>query len=184
MINEIPFTKRPLAITDLEMTGLDADVHEIIEIGLVVVNQETMEITDELDIKVKPEHIETADPGALAINGYRAEDWTNAVSLTEAIQQFADKTHNAAFSAYNVTFDWAFLERAFKKTNVKNTMDYHRIDIPSIAWALLRNKNVNQIKLSALCRYFGIPEEPKVHRGINGARLGYEVLKKLLTLDG
>ncbi|MBX4211409.1 MAG: 3'-5' exonuclease [Candidatus Yanofskybacteria bacterium] len=181
---DISFLKRPLAITDLEMTGLDVDTHEIIEIGLVVVNQETLEIQDELDIKVRPEHIQTADPEALVVNGYREEDWRDAISQKEGFERYIEKTNGAVFSAWNIAWDWNFLMRALKQQGLKHTMDYHLIDLPSIAWAKLRGKGLEQMRLSALCRYFGIPEEPKEHRAINGARTAYEVLKKLLTYEG
>ncbi len=176
------FFKRPIAVTDLEMTGLDPNVHEIIEIGLLVVNQETMEITDTLDVKVRPEHIETADQQALAINGYKPEQWSDALPLKDALEQYAAKTKGAIFSAFNVYFDWAFLWEGFRKTGVRHSMDYHQIDVPSIAWAKLRNTGIEVVRLSALCRYFGIPEEPKEHRAINGARAAHEVLRRLLDL--
>jgi len=179
---ETPFFKRPLAITDLEMTGLDADIHEIIEIGLVVINQDTLEIIDTLDVKVKPEHIETAAPDALAVNGYKEEDWKDAASLYDAMVQYNQKTPNAVFAGWNITFDWAFMEKAFKKTGIRHTMEYHRIDILSFAWGKLRNRGLDQIRLSAICRYFGIEEEPKQHRAINGAMKAYEVLQKLLAM--
>lgn len=175
------FFEYPLAITDLEMTGLDSTKHEIVEMGLVVVDQKTWEVTDTLDLKVKPDHLETADPEALVVNGYRTEDWQDAVDLKTAVEQYVAKTKNAVFCAYNITFDWAFLEAAFKKTGIKDTMDYHRIDIPSIAWAKMQGKGASQVRLSSMARYFGIPEEPKVHRAINGAMLAYEVLKRLIA---
>lgn len=56
------------------------------------------------------------------------------------------------------------------------------IDIPSIAWIKLRFKNIAKVRLSILCKYFGIVPEPEVHRAVNGAKLGHEVLKKLLEL--
>ena len=177
------FFKRLIAVTDLEMTGLNPDTHEIIEVGLVLADHETWEIADTLDLKVKPEHPETADPSALKVNGYRAEDWQDAVPLKEALEQYASKTKGAIFCAHNIAFDWAFLDKAFRKTGVKHEMDYHQIDVPSIAWAKLRHTGIGMIRLSALCRYFGIPEEPPQHRAINGARVAYEVLKRLASAE-
>lgn len=181
--SDFPFFKRPLAITDLEMTGLDSDIHEIIEIGLVVVDQDALEVLDTLSVKIKPEHIETATPEALAVNGYKPEDWQDAISLKDAMEQYSQKTQNAVFAGWNITFDWAFMEKAFKKTGIKQTMDYHRIDILSFAWGKLRKRGLDQVRLSSICRYFGIEEEPKQHRAINGAIKAHEVLKKLAELS-
>jgi DNA polymerase-3 subunit epsilon len=179
---DLNFFERPIAITDLEMTGLDPDIHEIIEIGLVVVRQDTFEIIDTLDIKVRPERIETADPAAIKVAGYKSEEWGDAVSLKEALMLYAEKTKDAVFCAQTINNDWAFLSRAFKSTDVQHSMDYHMIDIPSIAWEKLRGKGVDKVRLGSMAQYFGIPREPEVHRAMNGAKLAYEVLKKLISL--
>lgn len=172
--------KRNFAITDLETTGLDPSRHEIIEIGLVVVRQRDFKIIDRLSVKVKPRHIETAIKEALGINGYTREGWRNAISLTRAMEQYSRKTRNAIFVAHNVTFDWSFIGEAFKKTRTRNLMDYHRIDLFSVAWAKLeRLKKLKKFRGSELCKFLGIPEEPEPHSAINGAWVAYEILKKL-----
>jgi len=102
-------------MTDLETSGDVFGVHEILEIGLVVFDQNTLEIIDTLNIKTKPLNIENAVPEAMVANGYKEEDWQDAVSLKEAIQQYADKTRDAIFCAYNATFDWGFMNDAFRE---------------------------------------------------------------------
>ncbi len=179
-MTEINFFQRPIAITDLEMTGLDPHSHEIIEIGLIVVRQPDLKIIDTLDIKVRPEHIETATPEALKVNGYRAEDWTEAIPLSGALELYAQKTAGAIFCAQTINNDWPFLAEGFYKTGVRHSMDYHMIDIPSIAWIKLRFADIEKVRLSALCKYFDIVPEPEIHRAMNGAKLGHEVLKKLI----
>ena len=73
---------RNIAIVDLETTGLDEQLHEIIEVGMVVVNQKTLEIIDTLDMKVRPTHPETASAKALEVNGYNEEDWIDSRPIT------------------------------------------------------------------------------------------------------
>ena len=43
------------------------------------------------------------------------------------------------FVGHNVAFDVGFLESAFNKTKIVNTMHYHRLDTIAIAWAKLHN---------------------------------------------
>ena len=174
------FFKRPLAITDVETTGLDVRRHEIIEIGLVLVDQKTFEIVDTLDIKVAPTHIETADPKSFLISGFRSDHWTEATPLKEAMEQYSAKTEGSVFASWNITFDWQFIEEAFRTTGVHDGMDYHRIDIPSIAWLKFRDKGLERVRLSEICKLLGIEPEPLPHRAINGAMKAYEVLKKLI----
>lgn len=173
---------RPIAITDVETSGLDEDSHEILEIGLVVFDQQSLEIISTLDFKVIPEHIETATEFALEINGYNEEDWKDAVSLNIVMAEFATLTQNAIFCAHNITFDWKFISRAFKKTGVVDLMDYHRIDLFTIAWEKLRTSGLKKLNMNEVAKHLGIPEEPVPHRAINGAMTEYEIFKALLAL--
>lgn len=170
--------ERKIAMTDLETSGDVFGVHEILEIGLVLFNPTTFEILDSYNQKVKPTSIENAVPAALARNGFKEECWQDAVSLKEAMQIYAEKTKDAIFCAYNATFDWGFINDAFRKTGVENKMDYHRLDLLSIAWAkgLVKNEKWN---LTTACEIFGVSPEPEVHRAINGAMVDYELFKKL-----
>ncbi len=173
--------QRPLAITDIETTGLDAQIHEIIEIGLIVVNQRTLRVLDKFESRVSPTYIETAIPKALEINGYNEKDWENTPTLKEVMKTYAKKTESAIFLAHNITHDWSFIQEAFKKTEVENLMDYHRIDLLTLAWSKVSKlPNLTKLRLSDMCKYFGIPTEPEPHRAINGAQKELEVLKKLL----
>lgn len=174
---------RPIAFTDVETTGLDASRHEIIELGLVVIDQKTLSIIDALDLKIAPEHIETASPKALEINGYAPADWEGATSLDAAMRAYSDKTAEAMFSAHNITFDWAFISTAFTKTGTSNHMDYHRLDLLTMAWFALRNRGAEKLNLNAVAKFLGVPEEPLPHRAINGALLGYQVFCKLVKLE-
>jgi len=172
--------ERPIAITDVETTGLDFAIQEIIEIGLVVINQKTLEIIDTLDIKVKPEHIETADEFALKINGYNETDWKDALTLKEAMSIYGQKTKGAIFCAHNVTFDWSFIFEAFKKTGIENQMDHHRIDLFTMIWMKFRNSSFGKFNLNEVAKRLGVPEEPMPHRAINGTMTAYEIYKKLV----
>jgi oligoribonuclease (3'-5' exoribonuclease) len=49
-----------LAFIDIETTGLNLINNEIIEIGCVITTPK-LEIIEEFEIKIKPEHIENAD---------------------------------------------------------------------------------------------------------------------------
>ena len=173
--------ERPIAITDVETTGLDPTIQEIVEIGLVVVNQQTLEMLDTLDVKVRPEHLETADKRALELNGYNEADWQNALTLQAAMSLYSDKTKDAIFCAHNVTFDWSFILEAFKKTYVKNQMDYHRVGLFTMAWMRLRNSGLEKFNMNEVAKYLGIAEEPMPHRAINGAMTAYEIYKRLVS---
>ena len=179
------FLQKYLAITDLETTGLDFDAQEIIEIGALLVEQKNMEALATFEVKVAPTHLETANPESLVVAGFRPEDWQGAIPLKEALEQYVTFLNGkeAVFTAWNPTFDWAFMQLAFKKTGVKNPFDYHHYDIWTASAELLKNKtDVAKLKLSYLNKYFGTPPDPLPHRALNGANAAYELLKKLRGL--
>jgi DNA polymerase III alpha subunit (gram-positive type) len=173
---------RPIAITDLETSGDIPISHEILEIGLILFDPKTFKILDTLDIRVKPTHIETALPIALAVNTFNEKDWENAVSLDVAMQMYSNKTKGAIFCAFNNTFDWPFMQEAFRTTGVKNEMDYHRLDVLTMAWDK-GLKNQQSWSLKNTCKWLEVQTEPEPHSAFKGVGVIFEVFKKLNPLS-
>ena len=174
--------ERNLAITDVETTGLDWHVHEILEIGVLIVDQNTFEVLDEFETKVRPEHIETADERSLEIAGYSDIDWEGALPIKEAMRRYADKVEGCIFLAHPMTVDFSFIDLSFNKSGVPNPMHYHQLDLFSMAWALKKeDERLPKVTLHELTKYFDLPSEPTPHRALNGARLALEILKRLVA---
>ncbi|MEK7587031.1 MAG: 3'-5' exonuclease [Patescibacteria group bacterium] len=179
--------KHNLAFIDLETTGLDPMVHEIIEIGGIVARQISragrgakLEIVEEFEFKIKPEHLELAEPEALRINGYNEMEWLFAPDLKKVLETVSGKLKDSVMVAQNVTFDWSFLNQAFKKTGLKNPMHYHKLDLISLAFAkLYDNERLERFSLQALSEHFGIKNE-KAHTALADIRVTVEIYKKLL----
>lgn len=176
--------QQPLAFIDVETTGLDNETAEIIELGVVIAKMKEGELVviDQLDLKIRPDHLETADSAALRINGYNEADWLFAVTLPDAMKTFAEKTAGAIFVAHNLTFDYGFIERAFKVTGVENKMHYHKLDTITLAFAtLIDDAEMNRYSLKALNEHYGI-ENKKAHSAFADAYATYELFKKLLNI--
>lgn len=173
---------RKIAMTDLETSGDIFGVHEILEIGLVLFDPQTLEILDSYNRKVKPNHIENAKQAALDYNGYNEKDWREAVSLEEAIGEYAKRAGEGIFCAYNATFDWGFINQAFLKVGLENPMstfeNHDRLDLLSIAWQA-GLKNEDSWSLKRACETFGVEPEPEPHNALNGAMTAYKLFKKL-----
>lgn len=178
-----------LAFIDAECTGLDVEWHELIEIGCVLARQipregkgPDLEVIEEFDFKIKPVHIETADPIALQINGYNEADWASAMDLKQALIILAEKTTDAIMVGHNVAFDHAFIEKAYEENAMKNTMHYHKLDTISLAYAKLYDKmEIEKFSLRSLCEYFGI-ENKRAHTALSDARATFELYKHLLIV--
>lgn len=190
---------RLLAITDVETTGLneyrlcdDCDAihathfepwHEICEIGLVLINQRSLEIVTSRNWKVKVGHPERISPEARKVNGYNETDWKDASHLREVLKEYAFVTKDAVFASHT-WFDWMMMKAAATKEGVPLQLDYHRLDLWTYAVARLDVLGVelDSYRLSEISKYLGVGEEPMPHRAINGAMKAYEVYKALRSL--
>jgi len=113
--------ERPIAVIDIETTGDNPVIHEIIEIGLILINPKTLQLLEKWTTKVKPTHIETALAVALKCNGYHEREWEGAPFLGEAMKIFSAKTKGAIFCSYNLSFDWSFISQAFAKKQCRKS---------------------------------------------------------------
>lgn len=173
--------KHNLAFIDIETTGLDVIKHEIIEIGCVITTPK-FKVIEKFELKIKPEHIENADPVALKVNHYEKIDWIHASPLEDAMKILSLKTKDCIMIGQNVSFDSGFLEYNFTKLGLKNSMHYHKLDTISIAWAKLHRKSsVTHFSLRELCKYFDIKNEHP-HSALSDAYATFELYKKLMGL--
>lgn len=170
-----------LCIFDCETSGLDPNIHEILEIGFIIADSETLKEYGRFNFKIKPEHIETAHPKALEVNGYTKKDWRKAISIREALSFFAKATDGCHFMAHNVTFDWKFIEYNLDDLGIPHGLDYHKLDTLSMCYARIPHHKVTSWKLKTICTFLDIPPEPTIHRALNGAECAYQVYKKLMT---
>lgn len=167
-----------LLITDFETTGLDPQIHEIVEIGAILCAADTMEIYWEHEVKLKPTRIEVAQPRALEINGYNEKDWRQALSFEKGFTEFASRLDDTmVLTGQNVWFDLGFLLEGLKQTGLRNPLDYHRLDLASMTFPFL--PGTPELSMSKTSLLFGVPTEPSIHRAINGARTAYNMLKSV-----
>ncbi|KKS24419.1 MAG: Exonuclease RNase T and DNA polymerase III [Candidatus Nomurabacteria bacterium GW2011_GWC2_41_8] len=173
--------KHNFAFIDIETTGLDVINHEIIEIGCVLTTPE-LQVIEEFEMKIKPEHLENADQVSLKISHYDENLWTNASTLKKAIKTLSKKVQDAIMVGQNVAFDSGFLEHAFSKTGVKNSMHYHKLDTLAIAWAKFhQDTSFEHFSLREMCERFGIKNE-RSHTALSDARATFELYKKLMSI--
>lgn len=177
-----------LAFIDTETTGTDADKHEIIELACIIVRQverpgkgPKIEIVEECEWKIKPEHLELAEEAALRVNGYNEVDWMFAVSRKNAMEEFAKKTQSCSFVSHNLVFDYAFVQKAFEETGVENRMHYAKLDTISIAFARLYDApKADKFSLRYLCELLKV-ENTKAHTALADTKALVDVYRKLMS---
>jgi DNA polymerase III epsilon subunit-like protein len=176
-----------LAFIDTETTGTDPEKHEIIELAVIIARQvpregrgPKLEIIEECEWKIKPEHIERAEEQALRVNGYNEVDWMFAVDRKKAMEEFAKKTQSCSFVSHNLVFDYAFVMKAFEETNVDSQMHYAKIDTISLAFGRLYDApQADKFSLRYLCELLKV-ENSKAHTALADTRALVEVYKKLM----
>jgi DNA polymerase-3 subunit epsilon len=157
------YSERPLAIVDLETTGLDASIHEILDMAVLIVDQKTLKITDRYSSRIKPRHIKRAARRALEVVGYSPRLWQTAVGLETALHIINEKAKGAILCSTNIYLARSFLDAAFKRCGVEDSTSYHH----------------PRLTLDALCAYHGIASQPLPRRAREGARTQLAILQAL-----
>ena len=126
---------------DVETTGLDHTIHEIISIAIIAENSKTGNILGEFDRKIKPMSIGSAEPKALEINGYNLEGWKDAVEpsldIAETIAGLLDHEDCGLWVGHNPYFDKRFIDAFLRKYGDGSKLDYMpMLDTRQVAMAL------------------------------------------------
>jgi DNA polymerase-3 subunit epsilon len=173
------YSERPLAIVDLETTGLDASIHEILDMAVLIVDQKTLKITDRYSSRIKPRHIKRAARRALEVVGYSPRLWQTAVGLETALHIINEKAKGAILCSTNIYLARSFLDAAFKRCGVEDSTSYHHLDLMSVAWTRSSEWKLPRLTLDALCAYHGIASQPLPRRAREGARTQLAILQAL-----
>lgn len=164
--------KKPQAFIDVETTGLDPSKHEIIEFAAICGPQRW-------SFKIQPEHLATAEPEALRVNGFKEEYWLQALSKVQAAEQINQILDGCILIGHNIKFDLSFLNALLQETNVKSKLGRHTVDTVSLAYEHLVPLGLKSLSLKKVCTFLQIPEEPKKHTALNGAECCRRVYRKL-----
>ena len=178
------------AIVDVETTGLNPNYHEMIDIGIIIINQ-NLEIKGQYFSKVLPSFPERIDPMAQNINGFDLQRWTQeeAISEEELVNQMNIFLNNyigkPIFIAFNSWFDSGFVRNLLNEHDYKfnDWFDYRVLDIPSIALAcgyFPTTPDFNE-KLATLLEVQPETKDPLKHTGESGVNFNYALLRSLMN---
>lgn len=166
-------------VFDLEFSGMDILKNEILEIGAVRVDATVTIEQGTFNEKIRPEHIETAEPAALRVNGYTAEAWKDAQSELAVLTAFMEFARGSIAVGFNVAWDWAHLLAALNRHGIEWTFgDYHILDVMSIAAARDPKRPITDLHLNALCERYGI-KRGHAHQALDDAKATLALWKKL-----
>lgn len=173
------------AFLDCEFGGLDVDLHDLTEVGLILTDARLNELaTGHWRVRARPERI---TPEAAAIFGYDSELWAQAPGLRQVLDEIVallPRDRKVVPAGQNVRMDVLFLERAFRSCGVAYPFDYHVLDLATLyyAWSLVAGEPARAISLRQAATTAGLLGEGGVaHRALEDARLTLECFRHYIA---
>jgi len=170
------------AFLDCEFGGLDSELHDITEVGVIVTDYRLVELaTDSWRVRARPERI---TPEAARIFGYDEKLWeAEGVPVRQVLSELAallPDGFKVVPAGQNVRMDVIFLERAYRHCAIPYPFDYHVIDLATLyyAWSLVAGERVSALSLRQSATTAGLLDSGAVpHRALEDARLTLETFR-------
>jgi len=164
--------KRPLAIFDLETTGVNISTDRIVEISILKVSPEGTETVKTM--KINPGI--PIPPESSMFHGIYDEDIKDAPTFKEVAQEFAAFIDNADLAGYNSNkFDIPMLMEEFMRAGVDFSLEGRLfVDVQNIF------HQMEQRTLKAAYQFYCGLELDNAHSAEDDVRATYEVLKSQL----
>lgn len=163
------------AVVDIETSGLSLRRHRILQIAVVTL--ENGVVVDEWSSLVRLRW-PWQGVGPRRVHGITRRSLRSAPQLDEVLGQLALRLDGAVFTAHNVAFDWAFVERAARRSGLA-------LGTPSRLCTLRLSRRLDpdrqqSHRLSDLCERYGVVND-RPHDALCDARATAAVLPSLLA---
>jgi DNA polymerase III alpha subunit (gram-positive type) len=172
-----------LFVVDLEMSGPNAQMHEVLDLaGVRAQLSGKLPEEEAWGARVKPKHIGNAVPAALKVVGYSPKEWKTALDLEEALEKFSAAGKGAVVTGWGIGQDMAFLVETFRRLQRSWPFAPVALDVQPIARTLLKGGGqVDRFNLGHVADRLGIGRMGE-HGALADAYATYDVLVKLLEL--
>lgn len=169
-----------LYVVDLEMSGPNPQVHEILDIaGVRAAIGTGLPEEEAWGARVRPRRIGNAVPAALKVVGYSPKAWKESLELEAALERFAVVGRDGVVTGWGMAQDLAFLSEAFRQLGQPWPFALVAIDVQAIARALLRgNGEVDRFNLGHVADRLGIGRMGE-HGALADAYATYDILVRL-----
>ena len=181
-----------MIVVDVEASGTNYEKHSIVSVGAIDLDNPSRQLYEECRVW-NGAHIEDE---ALAVNGFTKEQIIDLKKQTEGelVHKFIGWTRGApdtTLASQNPSFDRDFLQAAASRAGHTEWPFAHRtIDTHTLCHMHMVKRGLtppldpikkhSALNLDAILNYCGIPEEPKPHNALTGAKSHAEVISRLL----
>jgi DNA polymerase III alpha subunit (gram-positive type) len=172
-----------LFIADFEMSGPNPVVHEVLDVGWVIVDPgAALAEISSWGSRVKPRRIGNAEIGALKVVGYSPKAWREAVELEATVAKLIEEGSGAAFVGWGFNQDLAFVNELLRAAGSAWPFAPVAIDVQRIARQLLsRGETVDRFNLGHVADRLGIGRLGE-HGALADAYATFDVLVELAKL--
>ncbi|RKZ28362.1 hypothetical protein DRQ36_10560 [bacterium] len=170
-----PLAKARFLAIDLEMTGLDPDFDEIIELAAIPMIGIEIGDGEAFYAEIRPERNIPAE--TKAVHGLHGRELSNAPVLTDVLPQLAKMMHGRIVVAHNVAVDFDFIRT---KARIAGFAPPERplLDTAEIARVLFPERN--RLGLDELLSEFDLKRPGSNHNALSDAILTAGVFAKML----
>lgn len=169
--DETPWFEQPLAVVDVETTGLDPETDRVIEIAVIsMVRGEVVERYSSL-----------VDPGCelpaevTNITGIKPEDLVGAASFPDVAAEVVRHLEGKAFVAYNLAFDRTFIRAELGRAGIEWQP---ALAIDPLIFVRELHRDQGSKRLEAVAKRMGV-ELSAAHRAAEDAEAAGHVLYAL-----
>lgn len=177
-----PIEKAKFLVVDLEMTGLDPQRDEIVEVAAIPVTGFEMGEEPGFYSEIEPER--SVPAATKAVHGLHGRELAAAPNAQSVLPELAKLFYNKIVIAHNVGVDVAFLRAKSKKIGIMPP-SRPMIDTMKLAGAIWPGKN--RIGLDELLRMFDIERTQQRHNALDDALSTAKVFVRMvhrLKADG
>jgi len=132
-------------------------------------------------------------PDAITVNGFTEAECRNPDkgSLQDLVANFyhwIEQCEDKTLAGQNVSFDRDFLNDSFSRSNMSWHFSFRTLDLHSMAYMdatkrgfpIAHKNDRSDLSLDTILKYLGLPEEPKPHHALNGAKYEAECFSRIL----
>lgn len=187
-----------LLVIDTETSGLaNADdasydpvsgkVYQIVSIGLIVVNAQTLKTIEELYVEVKWDGISEWSVGAQRVHGLSPEYLeANGLDMCDAVVEVASlilrhwgPTSPVVLAGHNVvSFDMWFLKRLLRSEGIEVLFSNRTIDTNALGFTIFSTFNSDDVFEQVGCAARGGSK----HNALDDARMSLQVIRTARTI--
>ena len=189
----------PYLILDLEMTGNEADYHDIIQIGAVLANDDWKMIS-EFESLVYPDNQDHSSKYAEEIHGISIDDLQDAPSAYEALENLENwlrknlrrkpehSLNDIIVCGQSVINDINFLKQKYSELKILWPFSFKLIDLLSLSFIFYQVFDANGIKrpksysLKSVAEFFEGYREDSTHNALEDAKLTFFCFKKYMEI--